>query len=543
VDTKVLDSRGAIDIPEITLRSPQKQYWFAILPAAVLILVGWLIPEFQPNEPGRLISMRQVLDSTFPAPDWLQMAGYDEDRLTIGFKALLSPLWFVTHDPILVALIGRIIVWALLLWSLVSLARAMDLPPYFLSWALVLWFGFGQSLGAHEWLFNGVEGKCFAYALLFFSLAAILRSQMIRAAILCGLSWWFHVPVAAWTTLAIGVVLIVCFRDYGKRRFLQFSLITGALLTPMVLVALKYTSNSGLVGEDAYADWIVVVFRNPHHLDPNYFHGGIEFFKMILCALVAMAGLRAITSKPASLFLISFVVVLVLEFGAGMLARKFDLFWYLKTYPFRVADVLVWLFCCFSLPMVVQQLLSRFQHREFSASSTSMFKHGGIVLLLAVTAVCLLRGNGQDGRSSIRQFTQSWKQYARQLDTPYKEMTRWIRTNTPRTAIIVTCGCHGDFWLEAERAEMVNFKRNPHSRLAVEWYQRYSALNGRPFHAVGFQTGSEIDANFPLLSLVELAGIRKRYGGDYFLTTKPRSDLRSQLVHENADYHLYALNP
>jgi hypothetical protein len=133
-------------------------------------------------------------------------------------------------------------------------------------------------------------------------------------------------------------------------------------------------------------------------------------------------------------------------------------------------------------------------------------------------------------------------QYARQVDTPYKEMTRWIRANTPRTAVILTDGWHDDFWLEAERAEVVNFKRNPHNKLAIEWYQRYSALNGGPFHGVGFGTKSEIDAHFPFLREAALADIRKRYGGDYFLTTEPRSDLRPQLVHENADYHLYALN-
>jgi hypothetical protein len=486
--------------------------------------------------------MRQVLDPTFPAPDWLQQAGYGEDRLTIAFKVLLAPLWVVTHDPILVALIGRIIVWGLLLWSLIALARAMRLAPLFLAWALVLWIGFGQSLGAGEWLFKGVEGKCFAYALLFFSLAAILRAKMIRAAVFCGLSWWFHAPVAAWTTLAIALALIWRFRDYGSRRLLQFSLITAALLVPMVLIALKYTGNSGLVGGDSYADWIVVIFRNPHHLDPNYFHGGIELFKIILCALVAFAGLRTLTSKPASLFLMSFVTTLVLEFGAGLLARRSDLFWYLKTYPFRVADVLVWLFCCFGLVLIVQQSLSRVQHRLFSAGATSMFKHCGIALLLAVTTVCLLRGNDQDQRSSLRESTRSWMQYARQVDTPYKEMTRWIRANTPRTAVILTDGWHDDFWLEAERAEVVNFKRNPHNKLAIEWYQRYSALNGGPFHGVGFGTKSEIDAHFPFLREAALADIRKRYGGDYFLTTEPRSDLRPQLVHENADYHLYALN-
>jgi hypothetical protein len=541
VAAKVLDSRSATDT-SANIRWPQLKYWLAILPAVILILVGWFIPEFQPNEPGRVISMRQFLDPSFPAPDWLQVAGYDEDRLTIGFKALLSPLWILTSNAIVVALFGRVIVWVLLLWSLVTLARAMTLSPYSLAWALVLWVGLGQSLGAHEWFFNGVEGKCLAYALLLFSLTAFLRGQMIWAAVLCGLAWWFHVPVAAWTTLALAGALMLCFRHYGMKRLLQFSLITGALLLPMVFVALKYTSKSGLMGGNAYADWIVVVFRNPHHLDPNYFHGGIEFFKMSVCAVIAFAGLRSLTSKPASWFLISFVIMLLLEFGAGLLARKFDLFWYLKTYPFRVGDVLVWLFCCLSLPTVAHNLGSRFRGRNFSAESSLMFKRAGVALLWAVATVCLWRGNVQDGRYSIRAFIDSWAQYARHIDTPYKEMTRWVRTNTPKRAIIITGAWDGDFWLEAERAEMVNFKRNPHNGLAVEWYQRYSALNGGPLHGIGFRTKSEIDANLPRLSRTQLDEIKKRYGGDYFLTTTARSDLRAQLVHENGVYYLYAFN-
>jgi hypothetical protein len=122
------------------------------------------------------------------------------------------------------------------------------------------------------------------------------------------------------------------------------------------------------------------------------------------------------------------------------------------------------------------------------------------------------------------------------------EMTRWIRTNTPKGSVIITGAWDGDFWLEAERAEMVNFKRNPHNGLAVEWYQRYSALNGGPFHGIGFRTRAEIETNFPRLSQAQLDDIRKRYGGDYLLTTRARSDLRAQLAHENGVYYLYVFN-
>ena len=76
----------------------------------------------------------------------------------------------------------------------------------------------------------------------------------------------------------------------------------------------------------------------------------------------------------------------------------------------------------------------------------------------------------------------------------------------------------------------------------IEWYRRYSAVNGGPFHGVGFQTRSEIEANFPRLSEGQLDDIRKLYGGDYYLLTKPRTDLHAQLVHENGAYYLYSFD-
>lgn len=519
------------------------KYWLAILPALVLIAVGWFVPKYQPNEPVRLVSMRQLLDPSFPAPDWLQRAGYDEDQLTIGFKALLGPLWLATKDPILVALVGRLVVWGFLLFAFVRLARAMDIARYALAWGLVLWIGFGQSLGAGEWLFNGVEGKCLAYALLMLALEALLRKRLMLAALFCGLSWWFHVPVAAWGTLGVSGAIVLRFRDFGFKRLLQFGLISAALILPMVFIALKYTSSSGLIGANSYADWLVVVFRNPHHVDPNYFHGGREFLKLCACTAIAAVGLHVVSSRAKVAFLCSFLGILVLEFGSGLIARKFDLYWYLKTYPFRVADVMVLLFASLALPGLVMHLAARVHRRNLPDRMVpSSLKAIGVLLLLVVVVVYLLRGDIQHGRGNLRTFVQSWFQYTRHTETPYQEMTRWIRTNTPKSATIITSAWNGDFWIEAQRAEVVNFKRNPHNALVIEWYRRYSAVNGGPFHGVGFQTRSEIEANFPRLSEGQLDDIRKLYGGDYYLLTKPRTDLHAQLVHENGAYYLYSFD-
>lgn len=533
--------RSANEVPARGLARTKVKYWLAILPAVLLIGVGWFVPEYQTNEPGRLISMRQFSDPSFPAPDWLQRAGYDEDRLTIGFKALLAPLWIATKNPIVVALAGRFIVWTFLLYALMRLTRALDTAPYALAWGLVLWIGHGQSLGAGEWIFTGVEGKCLAYGLLLLGLEAALQRKAMLAGLLCGLSWYFHVPVAAWGTLAVSGALALCFRDYGFKRLLQFGVIMGALLLPMAFVALKYTGASGLVGANPYADWLVVVFRNPQHLDPNYFHGFREFLKLVVCVLAAATGLRVITSRVKAGFLTSFLGILLLEFVAGLMAGKLNLLWYLKTYPFRVADVLIFLFFCLVLPGLAVYLFSRFYEKSLSARSLSTLQRAGVALLLVLSAAFLLRGNAGDQRDGLQAFIGSWAQYARHNETPYYEMTRWIRTHTPKSATVITSAWDRDFWIEAQRAEVVNFKRNPHNALVVEWYERYSALNGGPFHTIGYQSKSEIDANFLRLSQQQLDAIHRVYDGDYYLTTKSRSDLHAQLVHENGFYFLYSV--
>lgn len=501
-----------------------------------MICARWFVPRYQPNEPGRLVSVRQLFDSSFPAPDWLQAAGYDEDRLTVGFKFVLSPLWLVTQTPIAVALAGRLIVWTLLLYALIRLARAMDVGPYALAWGLVLWIGIGQSLGAGEWVFGGVEGKCFAYALLMLALEAALRQRLMRAAFLCGLSWWFHVPVAAWGTLALSGSLALRFRDHDSKRLLRSGLLAAALLLPMVVVALKYTGPAGLVGANSFADWIVVVFRSPHHLDPDYFHGGREFLKLLGCAAVATVGFHVITSRSKAALLSLFMAVLLLGFAAGLIARKLDFLWYLKTYPFRVADVLIPLFFDLALPGLVVRVVSRASSGRPSARAVLVLKRAGIGILLAVSALFLLHG-----RADLRRFARAWVEYARQTESPYHEMAQWIRSNTPKSATIITGAWDADFWIEAERAELVNFKRNPHNALAIEWYRRYSALNGGPFQTTGFETKREMEAHFPWLSREQLDVIRARYGGDYYLTTAARSDLRRPLVHENGSYYLYDL--
>ena len=52
--------------------------------------------------------------------------------------------------------------------------------------------------------------------------------------------------------------------------------------------------------------------------------------------------------------------MLLVEFMAGLVARKFGFLGLLKMYPFRVADTLVLLIFCMVSPFVAAQILSGF---------------------------------------------------------------------------------------------------------------------------------------------------------------------------------------
>ena len=141
----------------------------------------------------------------------------------------------------------------------------------------------------------------------------------------------------------------------------------------------------------------------------------------------------------------------------------------------------------------------------------------------------------------LHRFAGTWKQYAHHKESPSQEMDGWIRTHTPPEAIFIAPPWMADFSLDAERAGVVDFKRNPHNALIMEWYRRYCAVNGGPFRSVGFGTFKELSANFSRLSPSQLDQINKLYGAEYYLALQRRDDLHAQLIHQNGSYYLYKL--
>jgi hypothetical protein len=516
------------------------QYWLGLVPGLLILIYREFIPEYIANDAVRLVSSRLLYDPSFLSHDWLLLAHYDEDRLTILFRAFFAPLWFVTKNGIIIAVIARACVWTFLSCAIVRLAKAMELPRFALALGFFYWVDQGQSLGAGEWIFGDAEGKCLAYASLFLAIEALLRNRPRWAAVICGLAFWFHVAVALWTVLAFYAALLIAERRNVLKGFVIPGLMTVAVSAPMALIALRYMDVSAPVPPGVSIDWLIVMFRNPHHMDPHYFGGWREIVELVICATLAMLSFRPSLENKKRTFLSFLMIALIGEFASGLFAREADLLGLLKVYPFRAADVLVFFFACITLPALIADLLSRPSVPRFAR-----LRPRGIRAAAAMVACALLiiptisLGLMKSDKFFMRRFVGTWIDFAHHREAPYGAMTQWVRANTPKYTVIIAPPWLNDFTLESERATVVNFGRDPHNGLIVEWYRRYRAMNGGDFHTVGLGTMTELQKNYPQLSAAQLVEIRKDFGAEYYFTTKERDDLNNQLVHADGSYYLY----
>jgi len=93
------------------------------------------------------------------------------------------------------------------------------------------------------------------------------------------------------------------------------------------IIALQYTGKSGIVGGNSLADWIVVVFRNPHHSTRITSEGDSNFSG---CQSSRRWHRRLPRHHIAAdaMFLGAFVLLLLPSSEPGLLARRFNLYWY-----------------------------------------------------------------------------------------------------------------------------------------------------------------------------------------------------------------------
>ena len=245
---------------------------------------------------------------------------------------------------------GRVITWGLLAWGWQRLSTAVVPRRWFAVLSAGLIAGLIERFNmAGEWVFGGVEGKGFAYALVFFALAAVINQRWNRGWILLGAASAFHVLVGGWMTLAVGFSWLMLGRQRPRLVSMLPGLGVGLVLSlPGLIPSLlaNYGTSQATIDQ---ANVYYVYFRLWHHLDPLQIAWNTPHFVarfVVLCAVWVWLcrktsnepRLRPLTELVNAVLLIAVagLAVDLLQFYNEALAARV-----LRFYWFRMSDVVV----------------------------------------------------------------------------------------------------------------------------------------------------------------------------------------------------------
>jgi hypothetical protein len=520
-----------------------KEYCLSASLALLIVITKYLPFNLLTNETVYLVGPKQILDPGFLQHDWTVGSQSPYEKFTVVYDLLIAPLYII-GDPLEVALIGRLLVWTLLIVSLILLTKSLKIKWWQFAigfYCLIYWEWGWRILIAGNWIFGGVESKCFSYAFLIMALSFVIKKRCLLGGIFTGIAISFHVIVGGWGFVALLGALIINYKDYGYQNILKFTLCSILLGSPVFIKALAYlkiegTAISTVRKEDI--DKLQVLFRNPHHLDPKYF---LTWKKSLL--ITAISCLTTIMlfrnfNKQKAVFIVSFLGILLSIFFTGIIAWEMNFFWFLKFYPFRLFPVFLLLFFCFNFPVYLFPSITS-DNNELRISFNKK------VSSLAVLLILSFKISLSPLYSDIKSFPQRWKDNIINYEKKslLNQAENWIKQHTDRDSIFIAQPYDSSFWLFAERAMVVNFKAAPTNARFLEWYERIKSLNGdNEFKGVGFQVYSELRQNYPELSLNQLRKIKQKYRAEYYLVEKERKDLKEMLIYSNNKYYLYSFD-
>lgn len=483
------------------------------------------------NELTTLPIARSLLDSTVYPRDWF----FQSPPLPrLPFATLVSPLTLLLPLPF-VAVVLRVVTWALVAWTLGHLFERMRLAPRWWLLVLAIFFGLGQSLFAGEWIFKWVESKVVAYAAVFGGLALAAAGRWMASGLAFGLGITAHALVGGWSGFATGLVLLLLRRHFARQNApVQWLPWVGALsvgAAPGVLIALLVVFEPSLPNPPWDPVWIYVYFRNPHHLDPAAFdwNAGRVLGSLLVTGYGAYRFAR--DDDRATRLVAGFVVATMGIAAAGMAVA-----WLpeggrlLRFYPFRVGPSAGLLL---AIALGLEHL-----HRALSRRLPASFPTRAVVVFAsALIVVGALPGTVRSVDRFLR-FPAGAMIGSAELTAPYQEATRWVRENTPQDTLLIASPRYIETAVLSERSMPVHFKGVPASKRGlVEWYRRIVDLaGGREPESVGFRAPAEVDARFNALDVDTYRDLAARYDGD-LLFVPPRPDLDRAFERRFANPH------
>lgn len=497
----------------------------------ITALVTWR-PYVRKHEGIYLLGAKRVADPELLAADltW----GDPLPPTTFLHDHLVAPLWSLLGDFGAVA-IGRLVAWALLAWSLALLSRCLRLPPWSLPCGFAVWLLIGQSILSCGSFLEGFQPKSFAYPLVLFALVLAIRGRTVGAGLTAGLATAFHVIVGGWGCLAVFATLLLDRERFSYRRAGVFLLSAAPFVVPLLLALVLFHSGGVSADEAASMDEIYVTFAAPHCCDPAFFMSDDRWMRVLGVLPLAPLMLFFWPERRAGRIVTWFVLVLVGLFWLGMLAALVDGYTLLKLLPFQWANGVAPLFL-FVMALAyfgtrpertgvqVVWLLALLVAGWLSVNREAFTKQ----LPRTVARLVESRDDGERGK------------YGSGPSSSRRELYRWIRNNTERDAVFAT-PYMPEFWIYAERAQVASVRHPPSDKRLIEWRRRLERLNGRPFRERGFEITDELDDNQRALSARALADLHARFGADYYVTRRARSELERFRLFSAGRYSVYSL--
>lgn len=256
--------------------------------------------------------------------------------------------------------VGRVLMTVLYAAGLAYFFSALRLSVWDALLVLVLFLAAGQELFGGEWLFDGLESKTVAYALVFFAFGLALRRRWIAAIVVGGAATYMHFLVGGFWT---GVILIGQWLETRSwRELLRGLAIYVVLALPLAgLIFWDELAWAGTPGTDL-ADKIYAS-RNMLHIVPftqlgqlwDWLPGLVNAF-VLLVALVVVASRHRDRSAEVTLVLRAAIVglaFLLAALGPAYLDRHTEMLG--KLFLFRPSSLALLL----ALTVIVALLFGR----------------------------------------------------------------------------------------------------------------------------------------------------------------------------------------
>ena len=532
-----------------------RKYLFSGIVCLLFIMSRFFLPEFLDNENIYAIHPLKLLDPEYLKND-LFMGGIS--YFTIVFSVACLP-FFAVFDPLIAVMMIRVLIWAFQIWALLKLTKTLGLTWWSFIIFIVLFINIPTRL-AGEWIIGSAASKPVSYAFVFLSLDALLKNEIRKAGIFSGAAVSLHILAGGWSALAIFITILI--NSWQKKRLkdvINFGISSFMLsipgLLPAVLRVLGVIGEKNLPGNTPLpienTSKILVTFANPFHLDPTYFIQGLEVIKVIVIFAAPIILYKLFLKKEYASLMNKFLIIIMLFFLMGIIARKFEFYQFTQYYPFRVADGLLPLNLWIGFALMIQTVFANLKYKKILAFS--------LIPIIMMTCNYLI---------DIGEPIQKYKTFKKLLkhteprETPYRikdtlerlynkfiekkfdgfeDMANWIKSNTPRDSIFITPPIEYSFALIAQRAQIVTYKCVPVSKKILLWRQRMEDVNGGKF--IQEEKGwmyKELEKNYPKLEEHKIRAMKKKYGADYIMTTN-NGYKGFEIVYRNKIYTLYKI--